>query len=124
MDYEFLRDITGQVMVTFSMGHEAIGHWINEELKGNLSQLDQIENVLQQQIAGKGTQPHWRQIGHEYTLWIDSEEVRVGANSLDYVNEELEEGMNYYDEESMASCGTEDFLTALQHYRDFIVNHR
>lgn len=26
MDYEFLRDVTGQVIVKFSMGHETIGH--------------------------------------------------------------------------------------------------
>jgi len=26
MDYEFLLDITGQVMVRFSMEHEAVGH--------------------------------------------------------------------------------------------------
>ena len=36
MDYEFLRDVTGQVIVRFSMGHEAMGHWINEELNGDL----------------------------------------------------------------------------------------
>jgi uncharacterized protein YacL (UPF0231 family) len=33
MDYEFLRDITGVVKVRMSMGHEAVGHWFNEEVK-------------------------------------------------------------------------------------------
>jgi uncharacterized protein YacL (UPF0231 family) len=28
MDYEFLRDVTGQVIVRFSMGHEVIGQAI------------------------------------------------------------------------------------------------
>ena len=36
MDYDFLRDITGEVKVRFSMGHEVIGHWLNEEVKGDL----------------------------------------------------------------------------------------
>jgi uncharacterized protein YacL (UPF0231 family) len=39
MDYEFLRDITGVVKVRMSMGHEAVGHWFNEEVKENLACL-------------------------------------------------------------------------------------
>lgn len=39
MDYEFLRDATGQVLVKFSMGHEAIGHWLNDEVKGDLARV-------------------------------------------------------------------------------------
>jgi hypothetical protein len=39
MDYEFLRDITGVVKVRMSMGHEAVGHWFNEEVKENLAFL-------------------------------------------------------------------------------------
>ncbi|WP_410958693.1 YacL family protein, partial [Salmonella sp. SAL01998] len=27
MDYEFLRDVTGRVLVRMSMGHEVVGHW-------------------------------------------------------------------------------------------------
>lgn len=33
MDYEFILDITGQVVARFSMEHEAVGHWLNEEVK-------------------------------------------------------------------------------------------
>ncbi len=43
MDYEFLRDITGVVKVRMSMGHEAVGHWFNEEVKENLALLDEVE---------------------------------------------------------------------------------
>ncbi len=45
MDYEFLRDITGVVKVRMSMDHEAIGHWFNEEVKGNLALLDEVEQA-------------------------------------------------------------------------------
>ena len=44
MDYEFLRDITGVVKVRMSMGHEAVGHWFNEEVKENLA-LDEVEQA-------------------------------------------------------------------------------
>ncbi|MDU6080331.1 MAG: YacL family protein, partial [Pantoea sp.] len=37
MEYEFLRDLTGQVKVRMSMDHEAVGHWFNEEVKENLA---------------------------------------------------------------------------------------
>lgn len=45
MDYEFLRDITGVVKVRMSMDHEAIGHWFNEEVKDNLTLLDEVEQA-------------------------------------------------------------------------------
>ncbi|CAJ0999327.1 hypothetical protein SODG_007227 [Sodalis praecaptivus] len=46
MDYEFLRDATGQVIVKFSMGHEAIGHWLNDEVKGDMALLADVERRL------------------------------------------------------------------------------
>ncbi|WP_406701859.1 YacL family protein [Sodalis sp.] len=30
-----LRDATGQIIVKFSVGHEAIWHWLNDEVKGD-----------------------------------------------------------------------------------------
>ena len=48
MDYEFLRDITGVVKVRMSMGHEAVGHWFNEEVKENLSLLDEVEQAVKE----------------------------------------------------------------------------
>ncbi|WP_410016390.1 YacL family protein [Sodalis sp. RH24] len=116
MDYAFQRDITGQVRVTFSMGHEAVGHWLNEEVKGNLVLLDEVEGHIKRLAGG---QDSWQCVGHEYTFWTDGDEVIIRANELAFVNDELEEGMNYYDEESLSLCGTDDFLQVLRHYRDF-----
>lgn len=116
MDYEFLRDVTGQVVVKVSMGHEAVGHWINEELKGNFSLLDSIEANAREL---KGSERQWQLEGHEYTLLMDAEEVMIRANQLAFETDEMEEGMNYYDEESLSFCGIEDFLTLLQAYRIF-----
>ena len=112
MDYEFLRDITGVVKVRMSMGHEAVGHWLNEEVKENLALLDEVEQAAN---TVKGSERSWQCAGHEYTLWMDGEEVMVRANQL-----EMEEGMSYYDEESLSMCGVEDFLQVVNAYRDFM----
>src|SRR5476651_589920 len=116
MDYDFIRDISGQVNVTFSMGHEAIGHWFNQEVKGDLALLDQVEANLRRLAGG---QDSWQRIGHEYTLWTDGDEVIVRANDIAFVTDELEEGLSYYDEESLSLCGSDDFLQVLTQYRDF-----
>ncbi|EEP99657.1 hypothetical protein yruck0001_24010 [Yersinia ruckeri ATCC 29473] len=102
------------------MGHEVIGHWLNEEIKGDLAKLDQIEEAASQ-VAGSERQ--WQLVGHEYTLWLDGEEVMVRANQLDVEGDEIEEGMNYYDEESLCLCGLEDFLTVLKGYRAFLLKY-
>lgn len=118
MDYEFLRDITGTVKVRMSMGHEAVGHWFNEEVKENLALLDEVEQAL---LAVKGSERQWQRNGHEYTLWLDGEEVMIRANQLDFSGDEMEEGMSYYDEESLTLCGVEDFLQVLHAYRQFVM---
>ncbi|KFX05302.1 MULTISPECIES: protein YacL [Pectobacterium] len=119
MDYEFLRDVTGQVIVRMSMGHEAIGHWFNEEVKGQLTILTDVEDAARS-VAGSERQ--WRRVGHEYTLLLDEEEVMVQANQLSFTTDELEEGMSYYDEESLSLCGLDDFLTLVEKYREFILH--
>lgn len=120
MDYEFLRDVTGQVIVRFSMGHEAIGHWINEEVKGDFNLLDRIEAGA---AEVKGSERQWQLEGHEYTLLMDGEEVMIRANQLEFEGDEMEEGMNYYDEESLSFCGVEDFLLVLKAYRSFMLKY-
>lgn len=117
MDYEFLRDITGVVKVRMSMGHEAVGHWFNEEVKENLALLDEVEQAAE---TVKGSERSWQRAGHEYTLWMDGEEVMVRANQLEFSGDEMEEGMSYYDEESLSLCGVEDFLSVVNAYRDFM----
>ncbi|AJC67635.1 MULTISPECIES: protein YacL [Dickeya] len=117
MDYEFLRDVTGQVVVRMSMGHEAVGHWLNEEVKGQQAVLDEVEAAVREL---SGSERQWERAGHEYTLLLDSEEVMVRANQLAFETDELEEGMSYYDEESLSLCGLEDFLELLEKYRAFV----
>ncbi|MBW9312456.1 UPF0231 family protein [Escherichia coli] len=117
MDYEFLRDITGVVKVRMSMGHEVVGHWFNEEVKENPALLDEVEDAAR---TLKGSERSRQRAGHEYTLWMDGEEVMVRANQLEFAGDEMEEGMNYYDEESLSLCGVEDFLQVVAAYRNFV----
>ncbi|WP_075182169.1 protein YacL [Pantoea sp. 1.19] len=117
MEYEFLRDLNGAVKVRMSMGHEAIGQWFNEEVQGNLALLDSVEAAA---AAVRGSERQWQHIGHEYTLWLDEEEVMIRANQLALEGDELEEGMRYYDEESLALCGLEDFLAVIAAWRAFL----
>ncbi|MDR0806764.1 MAG: protein YacL [Enterobacteriaceae bacterium] len=117
MDYEFRLDVTGQVVARLSMGHEAVGHWLNEEVKGNLNLLDEVEQAVQNV---RGSERQWQKIGHEYTILLDEEEVMIRANQIELDGDEMEEGMFYYDEESLSCCGVEDFLNVLQGYRSFL----
>ncbi|WP_338561152.1 protein YacL [Erwinia sp. E_sp_B04_7] len=117
MEYEFLRDVTGGVKVRMSMGHEAVGHWFNEEVEGNLALLDEVEAAV---LEVKGSERQWQRIGHEYTLWLDEEEVIVRANLMSVEGDEMEEGMSHYDEESLCFCGVEDFLAVIAAYREFL----
>ncbi len=117
MEYEFIQDITGQVTTSFSMDHEAIGHWLNEEVKEDLSILDKITLALQEI---KGSERQWQLSGHEYTLLMDENEIMIRANQLQFDTEVMEDGMSYYDNESLAFCGTDDFIDMLANYREFI----
>ena len=44
----------------------------------------------------------------------------IRANQLEISGDEIEEGMSYYDEESLSLCGVEDFLQVVAAYREFV----
>lgn len=117
MEYEFLRDITGVVKVRMSMGHEAVGQWFNDEVNEDLALLDNVEAAI---ADVKGSVRQWQHVGKEYTLLLDEEEVMIRANKLSFEGDEMEEGMSYYDEESLSFCGVEDFQAVIAAYRAFL----
>ncbi|MBD8197041.1 YacL family protein [Pantoea agglomerans] len=117
MEYEFLRDVTGQIKVRMSMDHEAVGHWFNEEVKNDPGLLDEVEAAIEDV---KGSVRQWQRIGSEYTILLDEEEVMIRANLLALEDDGMEEGMNYYDEESLSFCGIEDFQLVIVAYRQFM----
>ncbi|OON39925.1 UPF0231 family protein [Izhakiella australiensis] len=120
MEYELLRDVTGQLKMRMSMGHEAVGHWFNEEVKQDLALLTEVEQAA---ASLKGSERQWQRVGHEYTLWMDEEEVIIRANQLNFDGDQLEEGMSYYDEESLSFCGVDDFLRVVVAWREFVAQY-
>lgn len=121
MDYDFTFDEYDKPIAEFSMGHEAIGIWFNDELGANQQRIDELVDIIDQLVHHRIQQ---RQIeGTEYQLRLSQENVEVIALSLGLeVDEELPEDTNLYDEESYAECGLEDFQEALISWQEFILS--
>ena len=120
MEYQFRRNrIEGTVFAEFSMDHEVLGRWFAEELGDDNSRAN---NILTQIILIKtGSKNQWRHVGADLTIDIDTEQVRVFANVIDFEEEhDLDEAMNLYDAESESYCGLEDFESVLQSWLAFI----
>lgn len=99
------------------MGHEAIANWLNSEVRSN---SEKIRNLLQQ-IQNIKPQQELTIVGSDYSLFINQDEVMARANNLVIEDDSLpEDDFHYYDEESIAFCGTDDFVHFLQAYLDFI----
>lgn len=120
MEYEFRRNtLTGTVLATFSMDHEALGFWFAEEIGEDTDKYVEICQVISQLQSSRLSQ--WRWIGKALSLELDSEQARVFANELENGEElEFEESMSLYDGESEAFCGLEDFHDALVKWREFL----
>ena len=116
MDFQFTH-YQGNVSVKCSMEHIALANWFNTEVRSNpkaiLTALSTAQSLPENQENIL--------IGTEYTLFLDADEVMVRANNLAIETDEiLEDDFHYYDEESIAFCGTQDFINFLEAYVDFI----
>lgn len=121
MDYDFSFDEYDKPVAEFSMGHEAIGTWFTDELGTNQQRIEELIEITDQLISRRIEQ---RLIeGTEYQLRLNQEDAQVRALSLDVdIDEELPENTNFYDEESFAECGLEDFQQAVQSWQEFILS--
>ncbi|MGC6406328.1 YacL family protein [Bisgaard Taxon 45] len=116
MDFQFTSHL-GSIRVKCSMGHEAMANWFNSEVR---SDTTKIQTALQQLDTLKAQQ-EIRLIGKEYSIFINQAEVMVRANNLMFEQDQpLEDDFHYYDEESIAFCGTDDFIHFLQSALAFI----
>ncbi|GGI77532.1 YacL family protein [Shewanella gelidii] len=120
MEYEFRRNtLTGTFQASFSMDHEVLGLWFSEELADNRAGYIEISQAIVQ--LQKSHLKSWRYVGKGLTLELDSEQARVFANALEMQEtQQLDESMSFYDAESEAFCGLEDFEVALQSWRKFL----
>ncbi|MEH6556896.1 MAG: YacL family protein [Oceanicoccus sp.] len=119
MDYEFTLDEYDRPVAIFSSGFEALGRWFTEELNDHefihelLSIVEQLEQHRIQRRQLFGSDSH---------LDIDQDEVTVTATALGSdADEDLPEGTRLYDDESVASCGLQDFKQVLLSWQDFVV---
>ncbi len=116
MDFQFTHYL-GNVHAKCSMEHIALANWFNSEVRSNpqafltaLSACEQIKNNDEVTL-----------IGSEYSLFINTDEVMIRANNLAIETDDiLEDDFHYYDEESIAFCGTTDFIHFLNAYFEFI----
>ena len=121
MEYQFTHSMHG-VIARCSMDHEAFARWLNTEITENSKDLALILIEIERCKQAFPNQYQAVFEGREYTLILDSDEVIVKANNLeDPIDEDLmEEGLQFYDQESIAFCGLEDFEAFLNAYREFM----
>lgn len=123
MDYEFRRNTFDNTFhAQFSMGHEAIGRWLLDELGTSHQIIDDVVLNLKQVIEKGG---EWRREGRVFHFQVTQEAALIQANVLsEDIEEEMpEKDFHVYDEESHSLCGPEDLLFALEAWQDFLVRY-
>lgn len=80
MDYEFRRDPFGGYRARFSMGHEAIGQWLIDEVGKDEEKLDELFAIIDQ--LSSRTRVEYRLLGGDYSLLLTHEEAEVDRKSV------------------------------------------
>ncbi|WP_434358432.1 YacL family protein [Parasalinivibrio latis] len=119
MDYEFRRNnLDDSYRAQFSMGHEALGRWLTDEVGRD---KEKIQLVLGKLHEMKDQVSEWRLVGEELTLVLSDNEALVQDNRLfSEGDDDLEDDMHYYDEENIALCGFEDLIDVLEAWQAFL----
>lgn len=120
VDFEFRKDtLTGLYRVIISMEQIALGNWLQGTLGSDKATIALIQSEIQ--LLKTKQKQEYRLVGEEMTLTLTQEDACACANSelIDF-GEELQEDMNYYDAETLAYCGLEDFEILLDAWLDFI----
>ena len=117
MDYEFRCNLYGRFEAVFSMGHEALGLWVSEELGADQVMISTLLNKVDE-LQNKQCWEH-QQTGREFTLTMNPDGIEVRAALLDDVGDEAPDELSHYDQESQASCGLDDFRQLLVSWREF-----
>ncbi|CAE6912927.1 hypothetical protein ACOMICROBIO_FLGHMIGD_02211 [Vibrio sp. B1FLJ16] len=120
MEFEFIRNtLMGEYYVKCSMGHEIVGRWLQEEIGKDPAKIHLVEALIEQSFSSP-SQEH-SLTGTEISVSIHGDEVLVQENILAHSYDlELESEFDFYDSESTASCGIEDFVTLIEQWKDFL----
>lgn len=119
MDYEFNQDSFGEITAKFSMGHEAIGYWLYDEINDDLKKIFLLTRIAKEKIKQQSFD-YYQLIGQRYLLRLNCDEVTIQQKHFAELDISLEQGMHYDDNDKQASCGTIDFLMMLEQYAAFI----
>lgn len=115
MDFQFTSH-HGLVTAKCSMEHFALANWFNSEMRSQNSTILAAFSAL--------NAPCYQEIvieGCEYSVFILQDEVQIRANNLALNDAPIDESdFAYYDAESIALCGTDDFRHFLNAYFEFI----
>ncbi len=117
MDFDFKRDHLGRFLARCSMGHEAIGYWLSDEMGNNAGAIESLLRELE--LIKSGTKHSLERTGKEWVLSVDREQVTVMSYAL-FSEQEEDPELSFYDDESQAHCGLDDFLHLLQGWQEFI----
>lgn len=120
MEFEFIRNtLMGEYYVKSSMGHEIVGRWLQEEIGKDWQKIDQVDRMLDASRANP--QQEFKFEGTEISLMIQGDEVSVQENVLAHGQElESDSEFSYYNSESMASCGIDDFELLIAQWKEFL----
>ncbi len=120
MEFEFIRNtLMGEYYVKCSMGHEIVGRWLQEEIGKDPVKIAQVEALIDKAFS-LPSQEHTL-TGTEISLMIQGDEVLVQENALSHdYDVEMESEFDFYDAESTASCGIEDFVALIEQWKDFL----
>ena len=126
MEYEFINDpVTGSAKANFSLEHEIMGPWLEVEVGTSIDKLTELLTAIADVNRGK----HQEVLitGHEYSVEISTQDVIVQNNAsintngtATEVSIELSEEFDNFDQNSMSSCGLEDFKNLLASWARFI----
>ncbi|NOH63740.1 YacL family protein [Vibrio sp. RE88] len=120
MEFEFIRNtLMGEYYVKSSMGHEIVGRWLQEEISKDWQKIEQVESMLAA-VHQSPLQEH-TMLGTEISISIHGDEVTIQENVLAHGEAMAEDSeFDFYDSESKASCGLDDFELLIEQWKEFL----
>jgi len=125
MEYRFRKDtLNDSYRVDFSMGHEAFGSWLLNELGPESLKVSELIASLAAVKLLKSEQEVLIE-GGDFSLVLTRDDALVRANSLN-IDVDLPEGedFSHYDDELASACGLDDFEIMLESWLAFLPKPR
>lgn len=120
MEFEFRKDfITGQATVQTEMDHEAFATWL--EMEGQ--SISWVKLLIQEiELLQKRKLREYKLAGSEFDLLLTTADAQITNHRLMETDdeEELADGLSFYNAEVEACCGLEDFKNLMASWLDFI----